>query len=310
MGSTFSQMFPPKPHWDPTKDMPDLSGRVMIVTGGNTGIGKETVKALLAKNARVYLAARDADKANKAIEELKETTKREAIFLQLDLSDIGSVRRAAAEFNSKEPSLHVLFNSAGVMWPAIDRLTANRYDLQFGTNVIGHFLLTTLLLPTMVETAKNAPAGQVRVVNTSSLASTLYKKISWDTLTDTPARKALGSKNLYSQSKFANVVFSAELARRYGSQGIVSTSLNPGNLKTDLQRYTTKLEMMILNLILYPAPYGAITQLWAGTAPEAAQANGKYLIPWARTGKAVPESDDEALGKKLWEWLEDQVAKH
>ena len=121
-----------------------------------------------------------------------------------------------------------------------------------------------------------------------------------------------------------NVVFSKELARRYGDQGIVSTSLNPGNLKTDLQRHAKGLQLRMMvsrprfhrllmltiyvqHAISYEAPLGALTQLRAGTSPEAADWNGKYLIPWAREGDCRKEAKDPALGEKLWAWLEEQV---
>ncbi|KAG8678437.1 hypothetical protein FRC08_017779 [Ceratobasidium sp. 394] len=152
--SLFCETFPGKPDWS-TDQIPDLTGQTMIVTGGNAGIGRETSKALLNKNAKVYLAARSKSKADKAIEWLKtETGGRAPIFLELDLADLASVRQAAEEFRRKEPELHVLFNNAGVMVSPVELKTADGYDLQFGTNVLGHYLFTTLLLPTLIHTAQ------------------------------------------------------------------------------------------------------------------------------------------------------------
>ncbi|TDL27093.1 NAD-binding protein [Rickenella mellea] len=299
------QGFPPKSKFNVT-DIPDLTGKVVIVTGGNTGIGKETVKALLQHNAKVYMASRSKAKAEEAIADLKKDTGKEAIFLQLDLASLDAVKKAAEEYTNKESRLHILFNNGGVMIPPVKEVTVDGYDLQFGTNVLGHFYFTKLLLPTLLETAKDTPDGKVRVVNTSS-SMHMVGKLNFDTFRDGKKRLGMGTQSLYGQSKFGNVVFSRELARRYGDQGIVSTSLNPGNLKTDLQRHAPALVRSIMNSILYPAPYGALTQLYAGTSPDGADMNGKYLIPWARIGTPRKETSDPEAGVKLWEWLEEQV---
>ncbi|KAF9559167.1 NAD(P)-binding protein [Agrocybe pediades] len=306
--STLDEAFPPKPQFS-VDDIPDLSGKVVIVTGANTGIGKETAKALLAHNAKVYIAARNEEKAERAIAELKkETGNADAHFLKLDLSDLGSVKRAAEEFLSKEKELHILFNNAGVMVPPVEKLTTQGYDLQFGTNVLGHFYFTKLLLPSLLAGAKSSSDGKARVVNTSSSASNMVSGLDFNTFKDSPARKKKLAWILYGQSKLGNVVFARELARRYGDQGIVSTSLNPGNLKSDLQRHLSWIETFFTQLVLYPTPYGALTQLYAGTSREGADLNGEYLIPWARIGHANPAAEDRKLGEELWKWMEEQVA--
>ncbi|OSC98629.1 NAD-P-binding protein [Trametes coccinea BRFM310] len=306
MSSTCTNMFPPKPTWG-VDQIPDLTGKVIIVTGGSTGIGKETVKALLNHNAKVYIAGRNPQRVQDAIEDLQRETGKMALFLQLDLADLQSVKYAASEFLSKENRLDVLFNSGGLMYPPVEQTTKDGYDLQFGTNVLGHFYLTQLLLPLLIESARSSPDGKARVINTSSMGHTFVSGIDFDTLRDGPKRVKAGTMKLYSQSKFANVVFSNELHRRYADQGIVSVSLHPGNLKTDLQRHASKVEMMIAKHLLYPAPMGALTQLYAGTTPEGAQLGGQYLIPWARVGRAKKETDDPEIGRKLWDWLEAAV---
>ncbi|KAJ7097006.1 NAD-P-binding protein [Mycena crocata] len=306
--STYSQFFPPKPKFS-VDDIPDLSGQVMLVTGGNTGVGKETVKALLQHNAKVYLAARSEGKAKQAIADLKSETGKEAEFLQLDLADLHSVKRAAAEFNRRETKLNVLFNNGGVMDPPVEQLTVQKYDLQFGTNVLGHFYLTKLLLPTLISTA--AKKEPTRVINTSSFASTasgLRNGIDFNWVKDTPARLKVAPRILYAQSKLGNVLFSNELHRRYFAQDIVSVSLHPGNLKSELARHHGGLFTAVLNLILYPVPYGALTQLWAGTTAEGATMGGKYLIPWARLGNPAPEALVPGIGETMWKWCEEQVA--
>ncbi|KAL0961452.1 hypothetical protein HGRIS_006397 [Hohenbuehelia grisea] len=306
IASFYDQSYPPKSKFVPDEHIPDLSGQVVIVTGANTGVGKETAKELLKHNAKVYVATRSAEKAAAAIKDLQSETGKEALFLQLDLANLKAIKKAAEEFNSKEKELHVLFNNGGVMTPPVRDITSDGYDLQFGTNVLGHFYFTTLLLPNLTAAAKSSGKPS-RVINTSSSMHMIAKTLDFDTFKDGPKRVKLGTTGLYAQSKLGNVVFSNELARRYSDQGIISVSLNPGNLKTDLQRHRTSLERTLMNWMLHPAPYGALTQLWAGTTSDPEALNGKYLIPWARLGKSQPVGEDPALGKKLWEWLEEQV---
>ncbi|KIJ61748.1 hypothetical protein HYDPIDRAFT_96006 [Hydnomerulius pinastri MD-312] len=288
-------------------DVPDMSGKVVLVTGANAGIGKETARVLLTKNAKVWITARDKSKGEATVKELKSSTGRDAHLLLLNLANLTSVKAAAEEFLSKETQLNVLFNNAGVMTPPIDLLTDDGYDLQFGTNVLGHFYFTKLILPVLLSTAKSSPEGIARVVNTASNGH-WFSGLKFGTWRDGPARRKETPMTLYGQSKTGNIVFSAELKRRYGDQGIVSTSLNPGGIKTELQRHSGSFLRAIGNLILRDISYGAITQLYAGTIPDGASLNGKYLIPWARIGKPRADTQDPQLGKELWTWLDEQVA--
>ena len=141
----------------------------------------------------------------------------------------------------------------GVMIPPVELLTADEYDLQFGTNVLGHFYFTILLLPILIETAKASPEKHVRVVTTSSSGHLFHDstRINYDTVREDTEeqkriRRKVGTQRLYFQSKFGNVLFARELARRYGDQGIVSTSLNPGNIRTELARYMKGLQARIV----------------------------------------------------------------
>jgi len=307
----FSQLFPPKPTWT-TADVPDQTGKSVIVTGGNGGIGRETARVLLSKGARVYIATRSEEKSQKVIEELKKETGKDTIFfLKLDLSDLVSVKAAAEEYIGKETELHTLYNNGGVMYTPIDHVTTQGFDMQFGTNVLGHFYLTKLLLPVLTATAKKTPAGTVRVVNLSSIGHNYGapEGIRWATLEkdSLEARKKLGTTKLYGQSKLGNVLFSNELARRYGGEGIVSTSLHPGSINTDLSRYSGTLLQRFGRMVTFDVSYGAITSLYAGTAPEASELNGKYLTAWARVVVPNKKALDPEPAKKLWEWCEEQV---
>jgi len=312
MGSFLSlaqQSFPPSPSWAST-DIPDLTGKVVIVTGGNAGVGKETVRVLLEHNAKVYLAARSATKAKAAIAELKGKTGKDAIFLQLDLADIPSVRKSARDFLSKETQLHILINNAGVMVPPVEETTVQKYDLQFGTNVIGHWVFTLQLLPALfAATDASRTYEKARVVTVSSSANYLTNELDFEAFADGPGRKKHNTWELYYKSKFGNVVVARELARRHGDK-IVSTSLNPGNIDSDLQRHLPQWQSSILRWMLYSVSYGALTQLYCATSPAAADANGKFFIPWAREGKANEAAEDPRVGERLWVWLEEQTKKY
>jgi len=310
---TFSQLFPPKPTWT-SDDVPDQTGKTVIVTGGNGGIGRETARVLLSKGAKVYIATRSQEKSEKAIEELKRDTGKDTVFfLKLDLADFVSIKAAAEDFIGKESELHMLYNNGGVMYPPVDMVTSQGFDLQFGTNVLGHFYLTKLLLPILVATAKKSSPGTVRVVNVSSIGHYLRapEGIRWTTLDrgndSLAARKKLGTTKLYGQSKLGNILFSNELARRYGGEGIVSISLHPGAIDTDLGRYASGLIQRLGRLVTYPVTQGAITSLYAGTAPAAGELNGKYLTVWARVTLPDQNALNPELEKKLWEWCEEQV---
>ncbi|KZW01092.1 NAD(P)-binding protein [Exidia glandulosa HHB12029] len=297
MGNLLSQTFPPKPRWT-AKDIPDLTGKVAVVTGANVGIGKETAKELLAHGAKVYIAARSKDKVDAAIADLKVATGKEALFLELDLADLPSVKRAAETILSQESQVDILIASAGVMVPPIDLLTKQGYDLQFGTNVLGHWYFIKLLLPALHPGA--------RVVTVASSAADLASPVNWDALTDTPARKKFGTQKLYGQSKLFNIIVTKEFAKRYADKGVIFSSLNPGNIQTALQRHVPAFQRLLLKLLIYKVEFGALTSLYAATAPEA-NLNGAYYIPWARPGKATSKALDPAAGPRIWDWLEDQV---
>ncbi|KAF9235426.1 hypothetical protein BU15DRAFT_89589 [Melanogaster broomeanus] len=276
-------------------DIPDMSGKVVLITGGTAGIGKETARVLLTKNAKVWITARDIT--------LGETH----TYSAMDLANLNSIKAAAEEFLSQETQLNVLFNNAGVMVPPLDQLTDDGYDLQFGTNVLGHFYFTKLVLPVLLSTAKSAPDGIARVVNTSSNAH-WAGALKFETCKDGPARRRNRSFHCMGRARRSgNIIFSAELKRRYGDQGIVSTSLNPGGIRTELTAHVGSFKAVVLNSMMYDVSYGAITQLYAGTVPDGASLNGKYLIPWARVGKPRSDTQDPQLGKELWTWLEEQV---
>ncbi|KAH6912950.1 hypothetical protein BKA70DRAFT_1370371 [Coprinopsis sp. MPI-PUGE-AT-0042] len=300
-----------KPAWT-VDDIPDLTDMVIIVTGGNSGIGLQTVRALLKRNARVYIASRSVPKSLAIIEELYAETGQRAQFLELDLANLDSIESAAAEFKRKETRLDILFNNAGRLSLPIE-VTANGYDPVFHTNVLGPFYFTKLLLPLLLQTAKlQEGAARPRVVNVTSSAHHFagVPMLDFNSFKDGPGRrKHTDLDHFYSQSKAAIIVFSNELARQYGDM-LVSVSVNPGNFRTALTRDVhDRVRNLFTKYLLYhhPDEWSCITQLWAGLAPDADQFNGKYVIPWGKAGKPRPETEDSVLAKELWTWLEEQV---
>ncbi|KAI0719007.1 NAD(P)-binding protein [Fomitopsis betulina] len=310
-GPLWRQSHPPQSDFS-TNQIPDLSGQVMLVTGGNSGLGKETVKVLLEHNAKVYMAARDEKKARAAIKELKSKIGKEAIFLELNLANLASVKKSAEEFLSKEKQLHVLFNNAGVTCVPLDWVTDDGYDMTFGTNVVGPFLFTKLLLPTILASQEAAHDQHTRIIWLSSLAA-YFSPLFFDTFKDGPARRKAGTHSTYQQSKIANVMLARQCAQRFGGQGLVSLSVNPGTVQTDIMKHAEEKEKKITSWLytFWPVEIGVSTSLWAGTMPEPIKYNGEFAIPWARVAEPCrSEAYDDNTGNKLWDWLESEIAAY
>jgi len=195
------------------------------------------------------------------------------------------------------------------MHPPVHQFTEDGFDLQFGTNVLGHAHLTLCLIPELLAGAKSSPDGKARVVNTSSVVAYMNPKplLKLDAVRDGPVRNTLARTDLYAHSKYANIAFSNELARRYGDQGIHSNAVNPGNLNSELQRHCSRLEQILIDLIFsYPVERGCLTQLYAATSPEASDINGGWFIPWARLGVQDADTRNPEAETQLWDWIEEQ----
>ncbi|KZT60040.1 NAD(P)-binding protein [Calocera cornea HHB12733] len=310
----WQQMWPPAPAWS-VDDIPDLTGKVALVTGGNSGLGRLTAKYLAKHNCTVYLASRSLEKGEEAAAELSVETSNNSIHvLQLDLGDLQSVKRAVEEFRGREKRLDMLFNNAGTMGQPVELLTKQGLDLTFGTGFVGHAYLTMLLLPVLLSSAKTAPDGKVRVINVSSNANAWAPTggVDWSTITATPERSLKATSFLqHCQTKWAIACFTQELHRRYASQGIVATALNPGNTRTEVNRHAPPVTRFLMDYVVdyRPDPLGVLTQLWAGTAPETAGLGGTFFWPWARVGYARADTKDEKKGQELWEFVEEQGKK-
>lgn len=322
--SIWTQIFPPKAQFT-EKSLPDLQDKVYIITGSNTGVGKELAKILYARNAKVYIAARSKDKAETAIADIKKAapmSKGSLTFLFLDLGDLSTIRKTVEDFKAKESRLDVLFNNAGIQ--SVDtkgppEKTAQGYEIQLGVNVLGPFLLTKLLTPTLAETARTEPPGAVRVVWVSSSGTEIGGEegvgISLDNLDYHVPKPAM---ERYALSKAGNWLHGVEYAKRYKDQKIVSIPLNPGNLYSDLYRERGALAHVVLRVITHPSINGAYTELFAGLSPDVTlERSGEWVIPWGRflpirqdLQKATKSEAEGGNGhaEKFWAWTEQQVA--
>jgi dehydrogenase/reductase SDR family protein 13 len=247
--------------------MSDLAGRTFLVTGANTGIGKETVRVLAGRGARVVLAGRSEEKTKAAIDEIaSETGNTDLDFLALDLGDLTSVRKAATTFLESGEPLHVLINNAGLA--GAKGLTASGFELAFGTNHVGPFLFTELLREHLIE------SGPGRIVNVASTAHFQARGIDWDAVRQPAAtRTALAE---YAVSKLANVLHAQELGRRLQGTGVTTYSLHPGAIASDVWREVPFGLRHVLKLFLKSTVDGARTSLYCATSPDVAGASGLY----------------------------------
>ncbi|KAK8023655.1 hypothetical protein PG993_011721 [Apiospora rasikravindrae] len=303
-----SQLFPPKPRFT-ERDLPNLDGKVYFISGANTGVGKELARMLYSKNAKVYLASRSEEKARRAIEEIEQsspaTSTGKLVFIQLDLADLSTIKDSVQAFLRQESQLHVLFNNAGVMKPAPGTTTAQGYEPQLGVNNVGTFLLTKLLTPLLAATAKRAAAqpGLVRVVWVSSSAAEAPPSpaggVPLDNLDYHQPRSWFQQ---YCISKAGNYLHGAEYARRHGgTDGILSVSLNPGNLDSELWRTQGFLVRKFLQwFILHPPVFGAYTELYAGLSPELSleEHGGGWVVPWGRPMRIRQDLQEAARTKE------------
>ncbi|KAI1103708.1 NAD(P)-binding protein [Jackrogersella minutella] len=316
--SQFSQLFPPCPKFT-DRDVPDQSGKVFIVTGGATGVGFEVARVLYEKNAAVYIATRTASKIQNAIENIKKqhpASKGRLESLILDLANLQTIKPAVENFISKEQRLDVLFNNAGVMGTGPEEKSIQGYELQLGTNSLGTFLLTRLLEPILLSTAAHqGSSGKVRVVWVGSMLDIGTPKggVVWDSQIDEPTLHSDMMAN-YMQSKAGITFLAYEFAKRHGHSGIISNSLHPGMLKTELQRHMSAPMRAFTGTIFKGPIYGAYTELFAGFSPEVtSKENGRYIIPWGRLG-SVPEhmaggmkskeQGGTGSSEKFWNWCE------
>ncbi len=273
-----------------------------LITGSNAGIGKATAEALAAKGWEVILAGRNTAQLQSTAAGINETVKQAcASFITLDLSDMQSVRQAAAVFCKQYDGLGVLINNAGVYTSAF-QFTADGYEMQFGVNHLGHFLLSTLLLPQLQQ------ASGSRLINVASRAH-LYGQLDFETLRGgDPDYSGLRA---YARSKLANVIFTAEWARRYPE--VAAYSLHPGGVATDIATKSSIWYIdwgwkLVTPFLRSPAR-GAATSVYLATVPEVPAPSGAYFNQFQKPGVTSGAVKDPELAKKLWVYSEEATGE-
>lgn len=297
------------------KNLPSQTGKVHIVTGGYAGIGEELVKILYNAGAKVYIAGRSESKANASISRIKSAHPNapgELAFLQLDLSDLTTIKKSAEEFLAKESRLDVLVNNAGVMFPPKGTKTKQDHDLQFGTNCLGPHLFTKFLHPILKQTASTSPPNSVRVLWAASMAIQVLCPPGGVKLDESGKVVDISQQLNYGQTKVGNVLLAMKTQELLKDSGIVSVSFNPGNLATELQRHTWGGAAMA-KLLLYPAKLGAYTELWSGWSEDVTIDKGiTFVMPWGRDGtpyvrKDITDEIEKGMVDKFWYYCESET---
>lgn len=283
-----------------------MRNKTVLITGANDGIGRATAKRLAAKGAHLVLACRDENKAQRAAAELAEATGNEHIdTLPLDLADLKSVKKASEMFLAEHPRLHVLVNNAGVYCDSLDK-TKDGYELQFGVNHLGHFLLTLNLLPAM-QCCRHCS----RVINVSSALHT-RGTIDFDNLRGEKGTEGYDGTRAYAQSKLANVLFTQELDRRFGDE-VTTNALHPGVVATSLASkkasLLTKAVWSLYKPFARSPDAGADTSVYLASSPEVKDVSGRYFNPNQCLVKPSPTARNEQLARRLWEYSHSAVTE-
>ncbi len=275
------------------RDLP-LAGRVALITGANTGIGRVTAVELARRGARVMLACRSRERTQPVLDEIGAIAPwAGAEWLPLELADFDAVRACAKDFLARGLPLHLLVNNAGLA--GVRGMTASGFELAFGVNHMGHFLLTQLLCERLVE---SAPA---RVVTVASRAHTRVGTIDWDAVRR-PTASPFGIRE-YCLSKLANVLFSAELGRRLQGAAVSTYSLHPGVIASDFWRMLPKPIRALDRMLMTSPKSGARTTLYcAQSAP--AEESGRYYSD-CRLKAPSTAGRSAALAAELWRRSED-----
>jgi NAD(P)-dependent dehydrogenase (short-subunit alcohol dehydrogenase family) len=287
-------------------DVPDQAGRVAIVTGANSGLGYDTAAVLAAKGAHVVLAVRNLDKGNEAVDRIRKASPNAVVALQeLDLTSLDSVRKAADELRAAHPRIDLLINNAGVMYVPKRETTKDGFEMQFGTNHLGHFALTGQLLDNIV-----AVEGS-RVVTVSSFGHRIIAKIHFD---DPQLERKYNRVEAYGQSKLANLLFTYDLQRRLKAKGAptIAVAAHPGFSDTELMRHLPGfVPEFVWRTFTQPADMGALPTLRAATDPGAQ--GGQYYGPdglgelqgHPKVVKSSAQSHSEDIQRRLWSLSEE-----
>ncbi|XP_042873945.1 retinol dehydrogenase 11-like [Penaeus japonicus] len=265
-----------------------LDGKTVVITGCNAGIGRETARDLSGRGAKIIMACRDTKTAEKVAKEIGSQTGGELVVIKLDLASLASVRAFAQELKAKERRLHMLINNAGVMLCPYTK-TEDGFEMQMGTNHLGHFLLTNLLLPLLTH------SEEARIISLSSLAHT-FGVIPFD---DMAYEKGYDRNQAYSNSKVANILFTRHLAKKVKGTNIQVFSLHPGTVQSNLWKHFSSLfTASYAKLILKNSTEGAQTTLYC--ALEAEQNNHSYYFNDCAAGYASAIARNDGIAERLW----------
>jgi NAD(P)-dependent dehydrogenase (short-subunit alcohol dehydrogenase family) len=291
-----------KQKWD-SDDIADQNDRVGIVTGASSGIGYETARVLANKKAMVIIAVRNLQKGNSAVDKIKvENSDADVHVMELDLANLASVRSFAEKFKRQSNRLDLLINNAGVMMPPYSK-TADGFELQFGTNHLGHFALTGLLIDLMIKTENS------RIVNVSSGAHH-YSDLNFDDLNW--ANRSYHKTKAYSDSKIANLYFTYELDRKLKERNLSTSAIasHPGWTATELQRHAGILRFLN-RFVAQDISMGALPTLYAAVGPDVkgsdyyGPSGWREMRGYPKKVESSKRSHDKAIAQKLWKVSEE-----
>ena len=272
--------------------MAALDSKTFIVTGANTGIGKIMALELARRGAQVVLACRSQDRTLPVIDELRRATGNERVeFAALDLGDLASVRACAEGLLARGLPIHGLINNAGLAGQR--GLTKDGFEVQFGTNHLGHYLFTRLLLDRIIG------SGPARIVNVASDSHYSARKIDWDALRRTT--RTITAMREYGVSKLANVLFTKELARRLDAARVTAYAVHPGVVATDVWRRVPGPIRWAMKKLMITPEEGARSPLRCAADPELAGETGRYYRPDGRERRPSRLAEDAALAVELWQ---------
>lgn len=297
--------------FNPANDIPELTERVVLVTGGTAGLGKNSILALAVHGpAQIFFTGRSRSRADGVMDQVRAIAPNVAVtFLSMDLGSAKSIQAAAEAFLSKSSRLDILMCNAGIMAvPA--STTADGYELQFGTNHLGHAILMRCLLPVLRKTAEQ-PNADVRIISNTStgFAGAPEGGVQFNTLKSEQDMGQGGRWLRYGQSKLANILYTQEMANHYPQ--ILSLVIHPGVIMTDLVTTLSQEDQELVKSSnagkIISEEDGIKNQLWAATSPREKLENGQFYEPVGVVGFTTKASTDRNLAKKLWEWTEEQI---
>ena len=281
-----------------------MKGKTVVITGGNAGIGKATAINLAKQGAEILITSRSEGKAKAAVEEIKSASKNENIdFVLINLIDQESVKKAAVEIKTKCSKIDVLINNAGCYLSELE-LSPQGIEGQFATNHIGHFLLTNLILDNIKA------AGKARIINLASIAHKYTRELNLDDINY--EKEEYGGWKSYSRSKYCNILFTNELAKRLEGTGITANAVHPGGVRTEIAEknanWFTKLGWIVMKPFMVTVEEGAKTSIHLASSPEVEGETGGYWVKCKKYFSNRP-SQVESNWKALWKKSEELVGQ-